>query len=159
GPRAWKLNLRACGPSARWGELRVRVLFAPDYRAGVRYQALLADALAKHEVEVDLLSDYYRGLPLFRGTRSQLPDIVHVHWPEQYFNQRSDGLDALRVIRYPLDCWLTTRFRPIVLTAHNLLPHNRGDERGVFRNVRYTMQSSKAIFVHSNAARQRMRQT
>ena len=137
----------------------MRVLFAPDYRDGLPYQTLLADALSQHGVEVSFLSDYYRGLPLFRGTRARASDIVHVHWPEKYFERQGDRWDSLRVARYPLDCWLTAHYRPIVLTAHNLFPHGRSDERGVFRNVRCTAQSAKAIFVHSEVARQRVRAT
>ena len=116
-----------------------------------------SNALGPHGIKVDFLSDYYRGLPLFRGARAKAPDIVHVHWPEHYFQRQGDRWDWLRVARYPLDCWLTAHYRPIVLTAHNLLPHNRSDESGVFRNVRSTAQNSKAIFVHSNVARQRIR--
>ena len=137
----------------------MRVLFAPDYRVGNPYQTLLADALGQYGVKVSFLSDCHRGLPLFRGAGRSVPDIVHVHWPETYFQRQGDLWDSLRVARYPLDCWLTAHYRPIVLTAHNLFPHNRADERGVFRNVRCTAQSAKAIFVHSNVARQRMRET
>jgi glycosyltransferase involved in cell wall biosynthesis len=137
----------------------MRVLFAPDYREGLAYQTLLADALRPHDVEVEFLSDYYRGLPLLRGARSHMPDILHLHWPEKYFQRRGHFLDSLRITRYPLDFWLTVNYRPVVLTAHNLLPHNRADERGVFYNIRWTAQRSKAIFVHSNVARERMQVT
>jgi glycosyltransferase involved in cell wall biosynthesis len=134
----------------------IRVLFAPDYRAGTPYQALLAEALSVHGVGVTFLSNYRRGLPLFRGSREMTPDIVHLHWPEQYFRRQVDIWDRLRVMRYPLDCWLTANSAPIVLTAHNLLPHNRTNETGVLRNIRSTAQQSKGIFVHSDAARQKM---
>jgi len=136
----------------------MRVLFAPDYRVGNPYQTLLADALGQYGVKVSFLSDYHRGLPLFRGAGRSVPDIVHVHWPETYFQRQGDLWDSLRVARYLLDCWLTAHYRPIVLTAHDLLPHDRSDESGIFRNVRYTAQSAKAIFVHSDVARQRMRE-
>jgi len=65
----------------------MRVLFAPDWRAGNQYQTLLAEALSQHGVEVSFLSDYHRGLPLFRGTRARVPDLVHLHWPEAYFRR------------------------------------------------------------------------
>jgi len=138
---------------------RLRILFAPDYRAGNPYQALLAEAVSRKGIEVTFLSNYYRGLPLFRGTQANVPDIVHLHWPEAYFPELGGHWDSLSIARYPIDFWVTAHYRPIVLTAHNLLPHNRANERGVFRNVRYTMQCSKAIFVHSNMARQQVRET
>jgi len=136
----------------------MRVLFAPDWRAGNQYQTLLAEALSQHGVEVSFLSDYHRGLPLFRGTRARVPDLVHLHWPEAYFPPRGDPWDWLRVVRYPLDCWLTAHYRPIVLTAHNLLPHDR-NERGVFRNARYTGRRSRAVFVHANRAHRLIRES
>src|SRR5262245_2706704 len=109
---------------------RLRVLFAPDYRAGTPYQTLLADALDRHDVEVVFLGDYRRGLPLFRGSFDTAPNIVHIHWPEKYFH-RGNGWDWLRIMRYPLDCWLTAQRGPIVLTAHNFLPHNLTNKHGV----------------------------
>lgn len=131
----------------------LRVLFAPDYRKGISYQHLLAEALSQHGVKVEFLSDYRRVLPLARGSAGVAPDIVHLHWPELYFARRGDAWDRLRVLRYPLDYWLTARRTPIVVTAHNLLPHNRGDELGVFRNIRFTMQHAAAIFAHAQPAR------
>jgi hypothetical protein len=134
----------------------MRVLFAPDYRAGLAYQDLLADALSKRGVQVSFLSDYRRGFPLLRGTRSSSPDIVHLHWPEVYFEKKGDWWDPFRVYRYPLDYYLCARNQPIVLTAHNLLPHNRAEERGVFRNVGVTARGAHAVFVHSREARRQM---
>jgi glycosyltransferase involved in cell wall biosynthesis len=133
--------------------MSIRVLFAPDYRAGTPYQTLLAEALTRHDIEVVFLTNYRRGLPLYRGSRGFAPDIVHVHWPEKYFERRGDGWDWLRVMRYPLDCRLSANRTPLILTAHNFLPHNRTDECGVLRNLKYTVQHSKGIFVHSEAAR------
>ena len=137
----------------------LRVLFAPDYRKGLPYQHLLAEALAQHGVEVEFLSDYRRVLPLARGSAHAAPDILHLHWPEAYFAPRGDMRDRLRVLRYPLDYWLTARRIPTVVTAHNLLPHNRGDEAGVFRNIRFTMQKAEAVFAHAHPARKMIAET
>lgn len=137
----------------------LRVLFAPDYRPGNPYQQLLAEALSKHSVNVDFLSDNRRVLPLARGSAAATPDIVHLHWPEVYFARRGDAWDRFRVLRYPLDYWLTARRTPVVVTAHNLLPHNRGDEAGVFRNIRFTMQNAAAIFAHAQPARKMIAET
>ena len=131
----------------------IRVLFAPDYRDGGDYQSLLADALAAVDVEVAFMSDYRQGLPLARGVRDFPADALHLHWPEKYFQRRRDGLDWLRKLRYPLDRALATSRLPLFATAHNLLPHDRGDEFGVFTCVRDTMRSAHAVFTHSEAAR------
>ncbi len=137
----------------------LRVLFAPDYRAGNPYQQLLAEALSRHGVKVGFMSDYRRVLPLARGSAAAAADIVHLHWPELYFARRGDIWDRLRVLRYPLDYWLTARRTPVVVTAHNLLPHNRGDEAGVFRNIRFTMQNAAAVFAHAQTARKMIAET
>ena len=136
----------------------MKVLFAPDYRAGVPYQELLAQALSRHGVDVSFLTNYRRGLPLWRGNRDVSPDLLHIHWPEKYFARKGDAWDWLRVQRYPLDHWLTARRQPIVLTAHNLLPHNRADEAGIFRNFKLTARRAQAVFVHSPEARRRMQE-
>ena len=100
------------------------------------------------------MTDYRRGLPLFRGGREKLFDILHIHWPEAYFRHSKDHLNWLRTLRYPLDLWLSAKRTPIVSTAHNLLPHTRRSELGVHRNMRYTANRSEAVFVHSDAARE-----
>ena len=137
----------------------LRVLFAPDYRTGNPYQPLLAEALSRQGVEVVFLSDYRRGLPLARGSAAAAPDLVHLHWPEAYFGRRGDMWDRLRLLRYPLDYWLTSRRYPIVVSAHNLLPHNRGDELGVFQNIRLTMRNAAAVFAHSQPAKTMLAET
>ena len=147
---------RACQAA---GSRRLRVLFAPDYKAGNPYQQLLAEALSRHGVDVDFLSDYRRLLPLSRGSATAAPDVLHLHWPEAYFSHRNDIWDRLRVQRYPLDLWLTARRCPIVVTAHNLLPHNRADEAGIFRNIRLTMQRAAAVFAHAEPARSQLATT
>jgi glycosyltransferase involved in cell wall biosynthesis len=135
---------------------RTRVLFAPDYRAGLPYQALLAKALTRFSFEITFQSDYYRGLPLYRGAQAANARLVHLHWPEKYFQHKGDGWDRFRVVRYPLDLWLTSRRYPLVMTAHNLLPHNRHNEPEVFQNVQSTAKRARAIFVHSDVARREM---
>ncbi len=101
----------------------MNVFFAPDYREGVAYQALLAGALAEHGVEVTFPLGHRRVLPLWRGIQHWRGDLLHLHWPEKFFEVRRDGLDFWRKVRYPLDLWLTARRLPIVLTAHDLRPH------------------------------------
>jgi glycosyltransferase involved in cell wall biosynthesis len=129
----------------------MKVFFAPDYRAGVAYQALLAGALAERGVEVTFPIGHRRVLPLWRGIRDWKGDMLHLHWPEKFFEVRRDGLDFWRKLRYPLDLWLTERRLPIVLTAHDLRPHNRS---GMFLhgNFRRTYDAARAIIVHSQKA-------
>src|SRR4051794_17231135 len=118
----------------------MNVLFAPDWRDGVAYQRLLAEALEAHGVRVSFLRDYRRGLPLARLVRDRAReapvDLLHLHWPEAYYPHKGDGLDWFRCARYPLDLALARWGRGLVVTAHNLHAHNRPDEPIARRNTR-----------------------
>jgi glycosyltransferase involved in cell wall biosynthesis len=136
----------------------MKVFFAPDYRAGVAYQALLADALAANGVEVAFPAGHRRGLPLWRGIRHWEGNLLHLHWPEKFFEQRGDGLDFWRKARYPLDLDLTARRLPIILTAHDRLPHNRSGSM-LLRNFQRTYDAARAVIVHSPRAGEVVRET
>ena len=130
----------------------MKVLFAPDYREGVAYQELLARALAETGVEVTFPHGHRRVLPLWRGIKDWHGDLLHLHWPEKFFEVRRDRLDFLRKVRYPLDLALTARRLPIVLTAHDLRPHNRAGESLLHSNFHRTYDAARAVIVHSAKA-------
>ena len=134
----------------------MRVLFAPDYRAGVPYQTLLADALARCGAKVRFLQGYKRVLPLSRLLREQDCDILHLHWPEAYYPRRGDALDLFRTARFPFDLDRATRNAALVTTAHNLFPHSRGAAGLVFRNVRHAYRTSRIVIAHSVGAKQKL---
>jgi len=129
----------------------MKVFFAPDYRKGVAYQALLAEALADQGVEVTFPYGHRRVLPLSRGIEGWKGDLLHLHWPEKFFEVRRDGFDLVRKIRYPLDLSLTLRRVPILLTAHDLRPHNRSG-RLLAVNFQHTYDAARAIIAHSAKA-------
>jgi hypothetical protein len=104
----------------------MKVLFAPDWRNGVPYQRLLADALAAHDVSVTFLSHYKRLLPLTRLVRQHRAELLHLHWPEAYYPALGDRWDFWRRARFRADLTLAARHTPFVLTAHNLQEHNYG---------------------------------
>lgn len=58
----------------------------------------------------------------------------------------------LRTARYRPDLWLATQKLPLVLTVHNLVPHNRAGEHLVHSNYQYTIDRAQALFVHSAPA-------
>lgn len=130
----------------------MKVFFAPDYRQGVAYQALLAGALAAQGVEVTFPVGHRRLLPLSRGIQGWSGDLIHIHWPEKFFERRHDRLDFWRKVRYPLDLALTARRLPIILTAHDLRPHNRVGESLLDANFQRTYATARAIIVHSAQA-------
>jgi glycosyltransferase involved in cell wall biosynthesis len=134
----------------------MKVLFAPDWRDGVPYQRLLAEALAEHGIEVDFLRNYRRILPLTRlladRRRAGRVDLLHLHWPEAYYPPLRDGRDWFRCARFPLDLALATRRVPLAVTAHNLIAHNRAHEPFALRNARAALRRSRIVFAHSTAA-------
>ncbi len=135
------------------------VLFAPDYRQGIAYQQLLAQALSPMGFEVKFLSHTRRGLPLTRGV-ADFPgiDLLHMHWPEAYYGPREGGSWLARA-RFRLDLALVLARLPMVCTAHNLLPHDRARQAFVRANHRFVFRRSKAVFTHSSAALESLVQT
>ena len=129
----------------------MKVLFAPDWRQGVPYQKLLAEALTSAGVNVDFLSHYKRFLPLARLMAEQQADLLHLHWPEAYYQRKGDRWDFLRRARFTTDLALATRRTPFVFTAHNLTEHNYG---GAFAHANYaaTYRHARLVFAHSAAA-------
>lgn len=137
---------------------RLKVLFAPDWRAGVAYQRLLAEALRAEGVDVVFFRHYYkRVLPLSRLMRVQQREdpcnLLHLHWPEAYYPRRGDRFDWFRLARFSTDLKLAARLCPIVLTAHNLKAHNRDGEPFERQNTTAVMRQARRIFAHSDAAR------
>jgi len=129
----------------------MKVFFAPDYREGVAYQALLADALAGQDVAVTFPPGHRRVLPLWRCVQGWNGDLLHLHWPEKFFERRRDGLDFWRKVRYPLDLSLAARHLPLILTAHDRFPHNRSGQL-LLRNFQRTYDTARAVIVHSPRA-------
>lgn len=135
----------------------MKVLFAPDWRDGVPYQRLLAEALAEHGVEVDFLRNYRRILPVARliadRRKEGRVDLLHLHWPEAYYPPLQDGRDWFRCARFPFDLALATRHVPLAVTAHNLIAHNRAHEPFALRNARAALRRACVVFAHSEAAK------
>ena len=134
----------------------MEVVFAPDWREGVPYQRLLAEALERLGVRVQFLSGYKRVLPLARAMREQHADILHLHWPEAYYPPKKDGRDWFRRARFQLDLRLALRHCKLATTGHNLAPHNRSHESFAVSNLRYAYRRSQVVFAHSEVAKTRM---
>ena len=134
----------------------IRAVFAPDWRNGVPYQRLLAEALPGHGVEVSFLANYKRVFPLRRLMRTQGGDILHLHWPEAYYPAKGDAWDWFRRARFPFDLAGAVRGRALAVTAHNLHAHNRADEPFAFRNSRAALRMARVVFAHSEIAKAKL---
>src|SRR5437660_952845 len=122
------------------------VIFAPDWRDGVPYQRLLADALANHDVRVTFLDGYKRGFPLCRLMRERRCDLLHLHWPEAYYPRKGDAWDWFRRARFAFDLAGAIRRCALALTAHNLVAHNRCGESFISRNSNAAVQRASVVF-------------
>ncbi|MGK0185211.1 MAG: beta-1,4-mannosyltransferase [Verrucomicrobiales bacterium] len=128
----------------------MNVLFAPDYCLDNPYQQMLAGALREQGCTIEFLSNYRRGLPLSRGCHRD-NRALHLHWPEAYFRAGTSRLaDWVRALRYPLDLALLARRKPILATAHNLMPHRPSPLAAL--DMRITYRRAKRIIAHSAMA-------
>ena len=137
-----------------------KVIFAPDWREGNPYQSLLAKALEAKGVEVQFMSDYSRGFPLARGLSRCGDALLHLHWPEAYFRDHTfPPHQWFCEWRYPLDRWMACRKRPLVATAHNLLPHSAAGRNSHRRNMAVTYRGAQRVVAHSKAAAEALQRT
>ena len=137
----------------------MEVVFAPDWREGVPYQRLLAEALSAHDVSVTFIEGYRRIFPLRRLLQTRRCEVLHLHWPEAYYPAKSDGWDWFRRARFALDLKGATRQCVLATTAHNLHAHNRANEPFAAFNTRAAHTRAGVVFAHSEIAKQRLVET
>ena len=131
----------------------LRVIFAPDWRDENPYQQDLGQELTARGVELYYLDHYRRGLPLTRGLKAYPADaIFHLHWPNPYLGPGASWLAPLRAIRFPLDLKWGLQKRPLVITAHNLIPHHNQNSPLIRRAMGKMYRQADRIIVHSNSA-------
>jgi beta-1,4-mannosyltransferase len=131
----------------------LKVLFAPDWRAGNPYQELLARALRRQGVDVSFLEGYKRIFPLRRLLATRRCTVLHLHWPEAYYSRKHDGFDWFRYARFPSDLAGATKGCALATTAHNLDVHNRAFLKS---NIRHAHVEAGVVFAHSALAKQRL---
>lgn len=132
------------------------VIFAPDWRNGVPYQRLLAEALSRQGANVTFLQGYKRVFPLRRLLATRPCDVLHLHWPEAYYPRQGDAWDWFRRARFAFDLRGATRHCALATTAHNLHAHNRATEPFARRNTRVAHQRAGVVFAHSPVAKDRL---
>lgn len=128
----------------------IEVMALPNWTDGNNYQSALARALRPEGFQTVYPTGYRRLFPLSRAPFAGTA-LLHLHWPEAYFH-RGAAWDGLRQFRFPLDLALATRTRPLIYTAHNLLPHFSSWETITRRNYRRLLARADGIIAHSTAA-------
>lgn len=128
------------------------VIFAPDWRDGNPYQQDLGRELIAQGVELHYLDHYRRVLPLTRGLKAYPRHAVfHLHWPNPYLGRSDAWLSWLRALRFPLDLKWSLEGRPLVITAHNLYPHNSHNSFLIRRAVKQMYRRADRIIAHSQS--------
>jgi len=110
-------------------------------------------------VRVDFLSHYRRVFPLARGMK-EFPanSLIHLHWPEAYMGVPGQRLYPFRQARFPYDLMLASRERPLVVTAHNIQPHNGPRTQLLKQNLKARYERADGVIVHSQAASDQLSQ-
>ena len=120
------------------------------------YGNLLADALARHDVEVEYVLDHSEAWLRANADRF---DVMHWHWPShEYSDPASRSETQRRMSRFVGELRLArTLGMNVVWTAHNLYPHDRThhDIDVAFR--RALVEIATAIISHCDASAEAVR--
>lgn len=130
----------------------MRVAFLPVYPNP--YQRLLAEALARHDMAVEMLP----GLPSAAWLRAQRPavDVLHFHWLYGLYmaNWRTPAQAVAFLRRFRLARALGYG---IVWTAHNVLPHRAAGLRPLHVAIRRLMMAeADGVIVHCPAGQEQL---
>lgn len=131
---------------------QLRALVVPDWRDGNPYLTSLGGALGQQNVTVAFQSHTRRILPLWRLTRDQPSDLLHLHWPEAFWLASGRLHRLAQQWRLPIDLGLVARSRALVYTAHNLFPHDEAPSFLIRRTVAWLLAHADAVIAHSTAA-------
>ncbi len=129
-----------------------RVIFIPLWHDNP-YQALLANAMERHGVRVDLIDRRALFLPAI--WRHGQPDVVHVHAPDHFVVYRRSSAAAVIALALYVAQLAVLRLcgARIVWTVHDLTNHERRRPRFDILSRRTTARLAHAIIVHCAAAR------
>lgn len=133
----------------------MKVAQFPDYRKDNPYQQLLANALAKHGVEVLFPQGYRRGLPFSRALAG-LPDVdvLHLHWLTPYLRGQSYPAKVAYALKLLVDLRLAkARGVRLVWTVHNIVSHETTVPNLEIWLTRRMVALVDALIVHSEGAR------
>ena len=133
-------------------------LFMPHYERYNAYQRLLAEALQGRGITVRM-QNFSGAFPLLRAaaTLDHPREVLHLHWLDNAYAHRGPLRQAAKMLRLVLELvWLRLRGVAVYYTAHNLHGHEArwpGLERWTLAQV---VRLSRATFVHSETAQQRL---
>jgi glycosyltransferase involved in cell wall biosynthesis len=152
--------------------LKVLMLETGGWGGIWHYACCLGNALWEHGVDLNMITPSgfevpfelkFRVLPVIRRDESYLENIIHIYrtWQrlkpslfhvQSWFSARRDWL------QFRLISKLKT---PMVLTAHNLLPHDDIERQAAFMSWTFKQiyRSADKVIVHSAANKQSLKET
>lgn len=139
----------------------MRIAFAPNFHRINPYQRLLADALRKRGIEVEMVdfnpADKFPLLGLVSRLKNRC-DALHIHWLHREYanNDFLQYRKNLRRLRLEL-IWLKLFGKlPLFYTAHNLYGHDARLPDTELALHRKLVLLSRNTFVHGTAAHRRL---
>lgn len=132
----------------------MRVVFAPDFGDN-DYQYLLKLDLKKLNIET--FSAFNKLLfPLIRSCIKYRANVLHLHWIGTYIFSSSILLSSLKAIHFIFEL-IFLRFAgvKIVWTVHNLINHERYQEKFEIFVNKIVIYISNAIIVHCDAQKEK----
>jgi len=133
----------------------MRVVFAPDFGDN-DYQYLLKFSLNKLNIET--FSALRKSLfPLMRSCAKYQAKALHLHWTGTYVFSSSIFLSFLKSIHFIFELVLLrlTGIK-IVWTVHNLINHERYQEKFEFFVNKIVIRLSNSLIVHSHAQKEKL---
>lgn len=117
------------------------------------YTELLVDALRARGIDLEVSEGRGR-LQLLRATlRHGRPHIVHLQWHHPFFTARTLPRAVARTLFFWAE-WMLLRLlgSKLVWTVHNVVNHDRWQERWELRADRVAARAAAALIVHCDAA-------
>ncbi|MBV7338725.1 glycosyltransferase [Chloroflexi bacterium TSY] len=149
-------------PTASWHVnkgIKMRVLFVP-HAQGNPYQELLGKAIAKHNVQIQMVSDFQR-LPLLSSIRKfGKPEVLHLHWTTPFWLHKQWFLTVLSTLRFSLELLIIKMMGiKIVWTLHDRHWPDNPNPQLEYRLNRLFCLMYDQIIVHCRAAQRVAQET
>lgn len=132
-------------------QIKLNVLFAPDFQNTNPYQKQLSQALADRGVQVDGLASSHNFLSLLK--RKNL-EILHLHWLYPFYQKADRQVSLLKLVQF-IAGLLVLRLKGVKLvwTAHNLKSHEPISPRLDHLCTTLVAQWSDVIIAHCEVAK------
>lgn len=140
--------------------INFKVIFLPDFSSSNPYQHELAKALARYDVSV-VMSNGISKFPILGAMIvPNKPDVLHVHWTHPFLLDNNRVISIIKSIRFIAELLILKILGvKVVWTVHNLLAHERQDQKLELFFHQIFARLCNRIIVHCMFARKAVLQT